>query len=143
GFAQLLGRKELTPDQRKSVDHIVKAGQHLLNLINEILDISRIEANRHQLSLEPVRLNNVVCEGLTLIHPLAAQRLIEIDDCTLDPDSYVHADRQRLAQVILNLLSNAVKYNRDGGQVSLICEVKGEVVRLGVHDTGPGIPAGK
>jgi PAS domain S-box-containing protein len=140
GFAQLLGRKELAPDQRKSVDHIVKAGQHLLNLINEILDISRIEANRHQLSLEPVRLSNVVCEGLTLIQPLAAQRAVGIDDCSLDPELYVHADRQRLAQVLLNLLSNAVKYNREGGEVNLICEATDERVRLGVCDTGPGIP---
>jgi PAS domain S-box-containing protein len=143
GFAQLLGRKELAPDQRKSVDHIVKAGQHLLNLINEILDISRIEANRHQLSLEPVRLSNVVCEGLTLIQPLGAQRSIRIDDCGLDPDLYVRADRQRLSQVLLNLLSNAVKYNRDGGEVSLVCEATEDRVRLGVKDTGPGIPAGK
>jgi PAS domain S-box-containing protein len=143
GFAQLLGRRELAPDQRKSVDHIIKAGQHLLNLINEILDISRIEANRHQLSLEPVRLNNVVCEGLTLIQPLAAQRSIRIDDCDLDPELFVHADRQRLAQVLLNLFSNAVKYNRDGGEVNLICEVRDETVRLGIRDTGPGIPPGK
>src|SRR5690606_31499382 len=104
GFAQLLARRELASDQRRSVDHIMKAGEHLLNLINEILDISRIEANRHQLSLEPVRLSNVGCEGLTLIQPLAAQRSIRIDDCHVDPSWYVHADRQRLAQVLLNLL---------------------------------------
>src|SRR5690606_34756033 len=117
-----------------------KAGEHLLNLINEILDISRIEANRHQLSLEPVRLSNVVCEGLTLIQPLAAQRSIRIDDCHVDPSLYVHADRQRLAQVLLNLLSNAVKYNREGGEVTLVCEATDERVRLGVRDTGRGIP---
>ena len=140
GFAQLLGRKELVPDQRRSVDHIMKAGEHLLNLINEILDISRIEANRHQLSLEPVRLSNVVCEGLMLIQPLAGQRAIRIDDCRVDPMYYVHADRQRLAQVLLNLLSNAVKYNREGGEVTLEYEVTDERVRLGVRDTGKGIP---
>jgi PAS domain S-box-containing protein len=142
GFGQLLARGELRPDQEKGVAHILKAGRHLLNLINEVLDISRIEANRQQLSLEPVHLGTVLDEALALIRPLAAQR-----DCTLEElagtaDLYVHADRQRLAQVMLNLLSNAVKYNRPGGSVVVSVEMTGEGgCSVAVRDTGPGIAA--
>ena len=75
GFAQVLARKPLADDQWKSVDHILKTGRHLLELINEVLDISRIEANRPQLSTEPVRLAQVVLEALSLLAPLAAERV--------------------------------------------------------------------
>ncbi|MGH7507533.1 MAG: histidine kinase dimerization/phospho-acceptor domain-containing protein, partial [Longimicrobiales bacterium] len=94
GFAQVLWRKELPHDQRKAVDHILKAGRHLLNLINEVLDISRIEANRQQLSLEPVRVMAVVQETLNLIRPLAAQRGVRIEEPVgLSEDWHVEADR--------------------------------------------------
>ncbi len=151
GFAQLLARKPLPPDQRRSVDHILKAGRHLLNLINEVLEISRIEANREQLSLEPVRVDGILREALNLIQPLAAQRGCRIDDrIAAEPDYHVLADRQRLTQVLLNLLSNAVKYNRPGGHVGLSCEKvsgaraadgndAGERLRIRVRDTGTGI----
>ncbi len=151
GFAQLLQRKVDAPDQRKSVDHILRAGRHLLNLINEVLDIARIESNRQHLSLEPVRVGAAIQESLNLIRPLATQR-----GCTIEPtpdpdgDPYVRADRQRLTQILLNLLSNAIKYNRPDGRVWI--SFHGPVpapgqegasgrFRIGVHDTGPGIPA--
>jgi len=144
GFAQLLERKPLPDDQRKGVEHILKAGRHLLNLINEVLEIARIESGRQNLSLEPVRVATVLQESRALIHPLATQRGLTIDDCDVDPELYVRADRQRLVQVLLNLLSNAVKYNRVPGAVSISCDLgardDGETVaRIGVHDTGPGI----
>jgi PAS domain S-box-containing protein len=144
GFAQLLGRKPLPDDQRKSVDHILKAGRHLLDLINEVLDIARIEANRLQLSLEPVGVGGVLQEALSLIQPLAAQHGCRIEGAdALNVGAYVLADRQRLLQVLLNLLSNAVKYNRPGGTVFLSCErvagEAGERLSLRVRDTGPGI----
>ncbi|MGH7504473.1 MAG: hybrid sensor histidine kinase/response regulator, partial [Longimicrobiales bacterium] len=140
GFGQLLARKELPSDQRRAVDHIMKAGQHLLSLINEVLDIARIEANRQHLSPEPVRVRTALNEALSLIRPLAAQHACEVDpEIVVDDDVYVQADRQRLAQVLLNFLSNAVKYNRPGGRVWLTCDVREERVRLGVHDTGRGI----
>jgi PAS domain S-box-containing protein len=142
GFAQVLARRGLPDDQQRALEHILKAGRHLLNLINEVLDIARIEANRQPLSLEAVGVDTVVEEALGLIRPLAAQR-----GCTLDPGfagcgRHVQADRQRLAQVLLNLLSNAVKYNRPGGSVHLACRVAegGEHLRVEVRDTGPGIP---
>jgi PAS domain S-box-containing protein len=145
GFAQLLERKELAPNERRSVEHILKGGRHLLNLINEVLDISRIEANRQELSLEPVRASTVVPEALSLIRPLAVQRGCSIEEGEGDPDAYLRADRQRLTQVLLNLLSNAVKYNRTNGSATIVWEPGGTVeqptLRMGVRDTGPGIAA--
>ena len=144
GFTQLLARKDLPADQRKGVDHILKAGRHLLNLINEVLDIARIEANRQPLSLEPVQLGDTLQEALSLIRPLAAQRQCRIEDeISGNRELFVQADRQRLTQVLLNLLSNGVKYNRPGGSVRISCAEDGERVRIGVHDTGRGIPADK
>ncbi|HTE16833.1 MAG TPA: ATP-binding protein, partial [Armatimonadota bacterium] len=144
GFAQILARKTLPPDQRRSVDYILKAGRHLLELINEVLDIARIEANRLQLSLEPVSVSGVLGEALTLIQPLGSQRGCRID-AGGNPDCgrFVLADRQRLTQVVLNLLSNAVKYNRPNGQVDVRCERitedGSERLCIRVRDTGPGI----
>ncbi|MGH7507317.1 MAG: PAS domain S-box protein, partial [Longimicrobiales bacterium] len=144
GFAQVLWRKELPHDQRKAVDHILKAGRHLLNLINEVLDISRIEANRQQLSLEPVRVMAVVQETLNLIRPLAAQRGVVIEEpVALSEEWHVESDRQRLAQVLLNLLSNAAKYNRPDGTIGVDGEVVEGRVRIHVRDTGPGVPEEK
>jgi PAS domain S-box-containing protein len=148
GFGQLLERKQLPPDQKRGVDHILKAGRHLLNLINEVLEIARIEAGRQNFSLEPVRVASVLREARSLIQPLAGQRDLTIEDCFVDEELYVRADRQRLVQVLLNLLSNAVKYNRPEGSVAVECEVVdadgGEKrVRIGVRDTGDGIPPEK
>ena len=148
GFAQILARKPLPPDQMRSVDYILKAGRHLLELINEVLDIARIEANRMQLSLEPVGVNSILSEARNLIQPLASQRQCRIE-ARLDTafDWHVRADRQRLNQVLLNLLSNAVKFNRPDGAVFLTSEYSAEDgverVWIRVRDTGPGIAAEK
>ncbi|HEX8209131.1 MAG TPA: PAS domain S-box protein [Longimicrobium sp.] len=142
GFAQLLERRNLPPDQRKGVEHILRAGRHLLNLINEVLDLSRIEANRQQLSLEAVHVSEAVEEALGLVRPLAAQTGCALaEEVGGDASHYVIADRQRLTQVLLNLLSNAIKYNRPGGRVRITCGVEGERFRIRVHDTGVGIRA--
>ena len=146
GFGQVLERRGLPDDQRKSVEHILKAGRHLLALIDEVLDIARIEANRQQLSLEPVHVGGVLEEALALIRPAAQQRPVRLPDHVPSGfDAHVHADRQRLMQVVLNLLSNAVKYNRPGGSVELLVAEGGEEDRdasftFGVRDTGVGIP---
>jgi PAS domain S-box-containing protein len=146
GFGQLLARRDLPPDQRKEVEYILKAGKHLLTLINEVLEISSIEAGRQAFSLEPVHVSTVLRETRALIQPLAAQRGLTLGDCDAEPRLYVHADRQRLVQVLLNLLANAVKYNRPGGDVSMVCEERerpggARSVAIGVRDTGPGIRA--
>ena len=147
GFAQLLDRAELPDGQERAVQHILTAGRHLLRLINEVLDIARIESGRQQLSLEPVRLASVLDEALVLARPLAAERELVLSSAPPpEAGAFVHGDRQRLVQVLLNLLSNAVKYNRPGGEVRLEWEARPgedcapEGVRIRVADTGPGIP---
>jgi signal transduction histidine kinase/CheY-like chemotaxis protein len=139
GFAQLLELDARTAEQRESIEHILKGGRHLLALINEVLDIARIEAGRLSLSLEPVHARDVVHGALDLVRPQAAARGIQLPQ-TVACDTYVMADRQRLQQVLLNLLSNAVKYNRPGGAVSITCDPgSSDRVRLTVADDGPGI----
>ena len=145
GFAQLLemSRKEpLSSTQKERVKQIVKGGQHLLDLINEILDISRIEANRLHISPEPVSIRESIQEALDLTVPLAVKRQIQIVTRMgrIEDNSFVLADRQRLKQVLLNLLGNAVKYNFDGGSVIISCEqVPLNRWRISIADTGPGI----
>jgi len=141
GFGQLLDMDDLEPEQRDGVAHILKAGRHLLDLVNEVLDISRIEADRLTLSIEPVPVAALVSEAMELIKPLADERAIELDTYFHDDDVHVSADAQRLKQVLLNLLSNAVKYNRATGSVSVRVESGDDaLVRVAVNDTGPGIP---
>ena len=144
GFAQLLQMESLPADQEESVTHILKAGRHLLGLINEVLDISRIEAGRLQLSLEPVPVGDTLRGAVDLVRPLAAQRDIELAAEVADDHWHVLADRQRLQQVLLNLLSNAVKYNRTRGAVAVSCEERsGGRLRMLVTDTGHGISPDK
>jgi len=144
GFAQLLtmSRKEpLTIIQKERVRQIVKGGQHLLDLINEVLDISRIEAGRLQISPEPVPIRESIQEVLDLTAPLAADRHIQIHvNLGTEANPYVMADRQRLKQILVNLLSNAVKYNYEGGNVMISCEkTSADRWRISVTDTGLGI----
>ena len=130
---------------RTRAGHITGAGRHLLNLINEILDISRIEAGAMQLSLEPVCLADVLDEALDLIRPLAAERGIEfIAPGRVDPPVYVQADLQRFKQVLLNLFSNAVKYSPKTGKVTISYRSSGEgTMRFVVADMGSGIASEK
>ena len=144
GFAQLLEsdpEEPLTPAQSDSVHHILKAGRHLLELINEVLDLARIESGRLSLSLESVPVAEVLEEALRIVEPLATQRGIAIHDQTGPHQRQtVLADQSRLTQVILNLLSNAIKYNRDGGTVTLTSAVtSGGYLSLSVRDSGHGI----
>jgi PAS domain S-box-containing protein len=142
GFAQLLEMDELPEEQSSSVDQIQVAGRHLLSLINEVLDISRIEAGRVSLSTEPVEVSEVLDEVTTLLAPVAEAAGVEL---SVDVDGSrvlrVRADRQRLLQVLLNLGSNAVKYNSRGGSVAFLTAAAANGrVRFEVRDTGPGIP---
>src|SRR5262245_4030682 len=144
GFAQLLELDADTPDEKESVGQILRAGQHLLALINEVLDISRIESGRLQLSLEAVPFADTVRHAIELVGPSASSNAITVTIEPIDDDLHVLADRQRLEQVLLNLLSNAIKYNRRGGRVIIAYERPGpDRVRIHVADTGPGIGADK
>jgi CheY-like chemotaxis protein len=140
GFSQLLDDDGLDAEQRQSVGYITQAGRHLLGLINEVLDISRIESGQLSISPEPVSVEELVDEVLALIRPLATGREIHVDAQGADVVGSVVADRQRLKQVLLNLLSNAVKYNREAGSISIRCaSADGDRVRISVVDTGYGI----
>lgn len=141
GFGQLLEFEELTPEQAESVELILRGGRHLLGLINEVLDISRIESGNFSLSLEPVFLETLIGDTIDLIRPLAAGSDISIPDASMpDWSLWARADPQRLRQVMLNLLSNAVKYNEVGGTISVRCHaVDDRRLRISVTDTGRGL----
>jgi PAS domain S-box-containing protein len=143
GFAQLIQMDDIPGQQLDAVDHILRAGRHLLDLIDEVLDIARIESGYLELTLTPVAVSEIVSEALELTNPMAARAEVVMRS-SIDPrDGHVvTADRQRLMQVLLNLLSNAVKYNKPGGRVDVTCAPGGPGrLRLAVADTGRGIRA--
>ncbi len=145
GFAQILGRDRpgtLTPDQKEHGELILKSGQHLLNLVNEVLDLSGIEAGRLKLSPERVAVADVVSLAMATMRPVAAKAGVTLTSGS-DEAGDVRADLQRLRQVLLNLLSNAIKYNRRGGRVTITASPSGSTrVRISVVDTGIGIAPG-
>ena len=145
GFGQLLQRQNPTDTQRDRISHILSAGRHLLGLINEVLDISRIEAGQLQLSLEPVSIVDALGEAIDLMRPLAAERSTELMSPRREDTEILRPpDRQRLKQVLLNLLTNAVKYTPPGGRVMVSCtSSENEQIRIAVSDNGPGIPIEK
>lgn len=138
GFAQML-REDADETASADISQILRAGRHLLSLINEVLELSRIEAGKFSISPEQVAIDEVVGECVELMAPLASPRQVTISN-DVQNGSYVVADRQRLKQVLLNLLSNAVKYNKSGGRVDISCSAGDGLLRLYVRDTGPGIP---
>ena len=146
GFAQLLEMDpEMGQNQADDVREILKAGQHLLDLINEVLDLSRIESGNLNLSKEAVALAPLINECITLVDPDAGGNGIRVEwDMGICEGRHADADRLRLKQVLLNLLSNAIKYNRPGGSVRLECKsIPSGRLRLTVSDTGLGIPLEK
>ena len=145
GFAQLLEMDAVDGQQAEAVRQILKGGRLLLELINEVLDIARIEAGHLSLSPEPVAVGEVVHQVVDFVRPLGQTRGIAISaDVAYDATLYVHLDRQRLKQILLNLVGNAVKYNHDGGSVRVSCERRpGGRVLISVADTGAGIPPQK
>ncbi|WP_162247130.1 PAS-domain containing protein [Rhizobacter sp. Root404] len=149
GFGQLLladDQQPLGTTHREYARQILRGGRHLLDLINEVLDLAQIETGKLRISLEPVQLGEVLQECLTLLRPLAQQAGIALQAPQGSAcEAWVQADRTRLKQVLLNLLSNAIKYNRQGGTVGLRCDDEDEGegedgrVRIEVRDDGPGL----
>lgn len=140
GFSQLLEISNLPDMQSEYVTYVLTAGEHLLGLINEVLDIASVEAGHASILLEPIEVSSAIHECLDLMKPLADQRNVSLDTGNrLEHTWHILADRQRLRQVLLNLVANAIKYNREGGNVSLACEEEGERLRIRVIDTGRGI----
>jgi ribose transport system substrate-binding protein len=144
GFAQLLEIEEeaLNEDQRDYVQEILSAGRHLLHLINEVLDLSRIETGNLKVSIEEVPLLPVLDECLRIVQPLAMEKGIRMD-VRMDQwkDLSVYADPIRLKQILLNLLDNAIKYNRISGTVTIFCEIQGAELIIHIVDSGAGISA--
>jgi len=145
GFAQLLDYDPAVPlhaRQKDKTDQIIKSGNHLLQLIDQVLELAKIEAGKISVSIESFPIREVVEECIPLIKTMAEKRSIvlnaDIDDCA---NVLVCADRTRLRQVILNLLSNAVKYNCEDGSISLTGKImENDMIRIAVSDTGLGIP---
>jgi EAL domain-containing protein (putative c-di-GMP-specific phosphodiesterase class I)/signal transduction histidine kinase/response regulator RpfG family c-di-GMP phosphodiesterase len=142
GYSQLFAYdRDLSDQHLANAAEINRAGKHLMSLIDQILDLSRIEAGETDVSLEPVCLSTVLSDSVKWVKPLAESREIEISfDVTRFARLKVVADSIRLKQVFLNLLTNAVKYNREQGRVDVLCDTgESGILRIGVRDTGVGI----
>lgn len=143
GFAQLLEMDDLNSEQEDAVSHILRGGRHLLGLIDDVLDISKIESDRLEMSVQLVPVSRLITETVELMAPMAAAAHLRLR-YTASPASAtaVRADHRRLRQVVLNLLSNAIKYNRPGGRVDVDCAVTADRhLDISVRDTGRGIRA--
>ncbi len=142
GFAQLLRvdpRHPLNDNQKQKVRHIEQAGAHLLAMLTDVLDLSRIEAGSLPLSLEPLRVGGVVSEAVNMVAHQAQQHNIQLCTAEFDPQLHVRADQVRLRQILVNLLTNAIKYNRPQGEVRLEVQVLQPHVMISIHDTGVGL----
>ncbi len=143
GFAQLLqsGAPRLSPEQKLSIDQILKAGWYLLKLINEILDLAKIESGNLALSMESVSLQDVLLDCQSLVAMTATASGVSMVFPRFRSSRFVHADRMRLQQALVNLLTNAIKYNKVGGTVKVYCIVGNqERLRICVEDSGVGLP---
>jgi signal transduction histidine kinase len=135
GFGQLLALDPLSESQRHSVEQIIAGGRHLLTLIEDLLDLSRVG----ELAVGPVDVRDEIVHAVALCRPLAAERslsvILDLPEAPLD----ALADRRRLKQILLNLISNAIKYNRPGGTLTIRTAVESQDVRIEVIDTGRGL----
>lgn len=143
GFAQLLegDRKEpLSGMQKQRVQTIRTSGTRLLSLVNDVLELSRIEQHMFSLQREPVPINEVVASGIALLQPLALERSVQVEFTGAEHGLYAKADRRGMDQLFINLLSNAIKYNRTGGHVHIAVESLGHAkLQLSLEDSGVGM----
>jgi PAS domain S-box-containing protein len=139
GYAQLLDLNYADPKIQHASRAIIKGGKHLLELINEVLDLSRIESGNMGVVLEAVALDDIQDQAFTLVEPVALQADVALMRSSSLGGVYVKADRQRLLQIFVNLIGNAIKYNRRGGTVTLACSTVSDTVRIEISDTGHGI----
>ncbi len=142
GFSDLLTEEQYGPlndRQRRYVNHIKTGGKHLLRLINDILDLSKIEAGRLQLAIQSVPIRTAFTDVVDTMRPLADKKSQTLEQHAV-PDLSVRADTTRFKQVLMNLLGNAIKFTPEGGKIELSAQRLGDVVRVEVRDSGPGIP---
>lgn len=148
GFGQILKlnvEEPLTLNQKNNVDYILKAGNHLLNLINELLDLAQIESGKIKVSQESINVKSLIDELIVIVKPQVNKKNIKfINRVVDDPECFAWADSMRLRQILLNLMSNAIKYNRVNGSITFECEKSsGSRICIHVKDTGVGIPKDK
>ncbi|MDH3392815.1 MAG: ATP-binding protein [Desulfobulbaceae bacterium] len=146
GFSQLLEMTNppLTDSQLSQVRYIHSGGEHLLSLINDVLELAKIEAGKLTFVFQAVSSRQVIDECLSYVNSQAAKEGLSLEDRTGETETLVHSDKVRLRQMLLNLLSNAVKYNRPGGRITLATEIiDNHWLRILVSDTGQGIPSSK
>src|SRR6267154_2773213 len=145
GFSDLLADERYGPlndRQQRYVTHIHTGGKHLLKLISDILDLSKIEAGRMELTREDVTVSSAFTEVISALYPLAekkSQVLLQ----QVEPHIHVHADAMRFKQVLMNLAGNAIKFTPEGGRIELAARQVDDQVRVEVRDNGPGIPPGQ
>jgi len=144
GFSQMLQynpKEPLTKSQKTSVDLILKGGKHLLELVNDVLELSKIEAGKMELSIEDVQIKDILNDTLPMVSQLAESRHVKINILNLEhQDVFLKADFTRSKQILINFLSNAIKYNNEAGEITVVLKTNGETMRISVADTGPGIP---
>jgi PAS domain S-box-containing protein len=141
GFARILELDPLSESQEDAVGYILRGGKHLLEIINEVLDVARLENDQVDVVVEPVLIRDLLADAIGLMRPLAEGREIDLR-CDLTHRyvaRYVIADPRRLLQVLINLLSNAIKYNSPGGQIDVSCAVQDDELQIIVADDGNGI----
>jgi PAS domain S-box-containing protein len=140
GYSQLLEQALADPVGRRQVSFVIKAGEYLLSLINDMLDLSRIETEHLDFQVQATTVADLLVDVADLMQQTASAQEVQL---AVEPSQVnggrAYADPRRLQQVLLNLVSNAIKYNLPGGSVTLVCEVHAECVHIGVRDTGPGI----
>jgi signal transduction histidine kinase/CheY-like chemotaxis protein len=140
GFGELLSLGDISPQHNDWVTMMLKAARHLLMLLDEVLDISRMETRNLSLSMEAIPVQALIADTIELVRPLAIAHGVHLGPGPAAADSLMHADHQRARQVLLNLLSNAIKYNHPGGTVTVTTSAEpGERIRIAVADTGRGI----
>ena len=145
GFSEVLGQKmfgDLNAKQTEYVNDIVGSGRHLLALINDILDLAKVEAGRMVLDPAAFSLREALGSGLTMVRERASGHGIELSLDVADDVDVITADERKIRQVVFNLLSNAVKFTRDGGQVGISAARIGDEIQVSVRDSGIGIAPG-
>ena len=142
GFAQLVKMQSIDPQVTQSADMILKGGNHLLFLVNDILDIAKIEAGKLAVSIESVEINEAIRHAMDLVGQIASEYQIHLEFECQCRDSHAYADRHRVIQVLLNLITNAIKYNRPNGKVIIRCrETQDGMIAITIEDTGKGFEA--
>ena len=142
GFSEIMGQEmfgELNNKQKEYVNDIANSGKHLLSLINDILDLSKVEAGRMELHQTTIDMNHIIPEAISIVNELAKNRNINIIYSTIENLKHLIADERKIKQIILNLISNAIKFTPENGSITIKTEDKEKYLEVSITDTGIGI----